>query len=238
MKTYIDLGLAAALANLSLASLTNHSPLNRFNPKRALLTCLETYGGSSITCGGTDSLFCYDPALGETCCAMDNGYCKAGDFCAPVAGFCCTVGEDPETCAIRLDFTLPPSFSIATPTAISTSTSSASAVSTTPATAKSPATTSTSTIQISLGSVISAKSIVPAAASTLDTNGMTPQFTAPVGNKMAPEYTASVNATDSGVATKTASGKLVAFTGAAVSNRITEMGNTLGLVFVFVGLAL
>ncbi|KAG4439883.1 hypothetical protein IFR05_004659 [Cadophora sp. M221] len=238
MRTSMNIGFAAALANLSVASLMSRSPINGLKPKRALLTCLETYGGGSITCGGVDSLFCYDPTLGETCCAMDNGYCKAGDFCAPVAGFCCTIGEDPETCAIRLDYTLPSSFSIAMPTSLSTSTSSSSAGLTNPATERAPATTSTSTIQISLASVTPAKTLVQAAASTLDTNGMTPQFTAPVGNKITPEYSAPVNATDSAVATKIASGNLVALTGAAVANRITEMGSALGLVVVFAGLAL
>lgn len=65
MKTFINAGVAATLVNISLASLTHHSPINKLKPKRALLTCLETYGGGSITCGNDDSLYCYDPTLGE-----------------------------------------------------------------------------------------------------------------------------------------------------------------------------
>ncbi|PVH88393.1 hypothetical protein DL98DRAFT_509099 [Cadophora sp. DSE1049] len=238
MKTFIAVGLVASLAEISLASLTNHSPMNKLKPKRALLTCLETYGGGSVTCGGADSLYCYDPALGETCCEMDNGYCKAGDFCAPVAGFCCTIGEDPETCAARLDFTLPPSFSIAAATALPTTVSSQPEASVAPATSSPLTTTSTSTIQISLASAIVAEATIQAAVLTLDTEGMTPQFTAPVGNKMTPDYTAPVNSTESATATRTAAGNLVAFTGAAAANRMNEMGSALGLAVAFVALAL
>ncbi|KAH7417124.1 hypothetical protein BKA64DRAFT_768911 [Cadophora sp. MPI-SDFR-AT-0126] len=237
MKTFINIGLAATFANLSLATLTNHSPMKRLQPKRALLTCLETYGGGSVNCGGDDSLFCYDPTLGETCCELDSGYCKAGDFCASVAGFCCTVGEDPETCAARLDFTLPPSFSVVPATALPTTVSSQPEASVAPATPSPLTTTSTSTIQISLASAVSAEATIQAAVLTLDTEGMTPQFTAPAGNKMAPDYTAPVNATGSVTATKVSNANLVAFTGAAVANRITEMGGALGLVLAFVGLA-
>ena len=68
MKTFVNVGIAATLVNISLASLTHHSPINQLKPKRALLTCLETYGGGSITCGNDDSLYCYDPSLGEVSC--------------------------------------------------------------------------------------------------------------------------------------------------------------------------
>ncbi|KAF4636085.1 hypothetical protein G7Y89_g2002 [Cudoniella acicularis] len=53
-----------------------------------------------------------------SCCLLDDGYCKAGDFCAPVAGFCCHNGEDPQTCATRLDFSLPPSLPASLPSSI------------------------------------------------------------------------------------------------------------------------
>lgn len=67
MKTFASLGVAASLASLSLASLTSHSPLNALRTKRALMTCVETYGGGSITCGAPGSPYCYDPTLGEVC---------------------------------------------------------------------------------------------------------------------------------------------------------------------------
>lgn len=67
MKTFINLGLAASLATLTLADLTEHSPVKvgDLKVKRGFLTCQETYGGGSITCGDSSSHFCYDPTLGE-----------------------------------------------------------------------------------------------------------------------------------------------------------------------------
>ncbi|KAH7364380.1 hypothetical protein BKA65DRAFT_491164 [Rhexocercosporidium sp. MPI-PUGE-AT-0058] len=76
MKAFMNIGLAASLANLSLASLTTHNPLNGLKPKRALLTCLETYGGGSMTCGGIDSLFCYDPTVGEVSSSRVKPTCR------------------------------------------------------------------------------------------------------------------------------------------------------------------
>jgi len=219
MKTFINAGVAATLVNISLTSLTHHSPINQLKPKRALLTCLETYGGGSITCGNDDSLYCYDPTLGETCCELDNGYCKAGDSCAPTAGYCCTVGEDPETCAARLDFTLPSSFSIAAATS--------PIPSTIPTTSAPLTTASTSTIRISLALAIAAEPTIQAAALTVDTEGMTPQYSAPVGN----------NTTDSAAA-RTATSNLAAFTGAASAKSMSEMGGVLGLAVALVGYVL
>jgi hypothetical protein len=67
MKTFINLGLAASIATLTLADLTEHSPVHvgDLKVKRGFLTCQETYGGGSITCGDSNSHFCYDPTLGE-----------------------------------------------------------------------------------------------------------------------------------------------------------------------------
>ncbi|KAL2064953.1 hypothetical protein VTL71DRAFT_4093 [Oculimacula yallundae] len=236
MKIVMILGLAVSFINISLASLTTHRALNGVKPKRALLSCLETYGGGSITCGDADSLFCYDPTVGDTCCAMDNGYCKVGDFCAPVAGFCCTIGEDPETCAVRLDFTLPPAYSIAIATIVPSGLAASAPAPTTSTTAKEA--TSTSTIQIKIASSPTGEANLVVGTATLDTDGMIPQFTAPVGNKITLEYTAPINATSSAEATKTASGNVLAYTGAAVVNRITGMGSPLGLLIVLTGMAL
>ncbi len=63
MKTVISL----CLATLSLAQNLNtiHAPSNELKTKRGFLTCQETYGGGSTTCGGATSRFCYDPTLGE-----------------------------------------------------------------------------------------------------------------------------------------------------------------------------
>lgn len=33
--------------------------------KRDFLTCEETYGEGAISCGGSDSQYCYDPTIGE-----------------------------------------------------------------------------------------------------------------------------------------------------------------------------
>jgi hypothetical protein len=67
MKTFISLGLAATFATISFAdlSVTYHDPLPDLKVKRSFLTCQETYGGGSITCGSDSSHYCYDPTLGE-----------------------------------------------------------------------------------------------------------------------------------------------------------------------------
>jgi hypothetical protein len=96
--------LVLAFAAIALAGTpTNHRPAHP-NPlsKRSLgsihiskllgrdfLSCEDTYGGGSVTCGDSTSHDCYDPSMGQSCCLLDNGYCDQGDFCAPVAGFCC-----------------------------------------------------------------------------------------------------------------------------------------------------
>ncbi|CAK7208203.1 hypothetical protein SBRCBS47491_000012 [Sporothrix bragantina] len=51
---------------------------------------------------------CYNPSIGQSCCA-DNGYCDRGQYCAPVAGYCCLDSEDLQTCATNAGFQLPPS---------------------------------------------------------------------------------------------------------------------------------
>lgn len=45
----------------------------------------------------------------QSCCQTDFGFCGAGTYCAPVAGFCCLDGEDLVTCATKGGFTLPAS---------------------------------------------------------------------------------------------------------------------------------
>lgn len=64
----------------------------------------------------------------QTCCATDSGFCDAGRYCAPVAGFCCLEGEDLETCAKNAGFELPISVSNATATATATGTSTYPAI--------------------------------------------------------------------------------------------------------------
>lgn len=73
MKTFIGLGLAASLAALAFAQTKTHFHLASQNKglpkggnfKREFLTCQETYGGGSVTCGGSSSHYCYDPTQGE-----------------------------------------------------------------------------------------------------------------------------------------------------------------------------
>ncbi|KAK4241797.1 hypothetical protein C8A03DRAFT_29963 [Achaetomium macrosporum] len=67
----------------------------------------ETYGKGWETCGNLDSRFCYSPDLGQSCCEIDNSYCDAGTWCAPVAGYCCLDTEDLEICARNAGFQLP-----------------------------------------------------------------------------------------------------------------------------------
>lgn len=123
MITALILATSTLLA-ITKADLTFHNPVHQHEYKRDYLTCQQTYGGGSMTCGDDTSHFCFDPTRQESCCILDKGYCKEGDFCAPVAGFCChnvgdprilslvaftntLKGEDPESCAKRLDFNLP-----------------------------------------------------------------------------------------------------------------------------------
>jgi hypothetical protein len=57
--------LLLTLAPLALCGVTFHSPLDFLYLKRDYLSCQQTYGGSSVTCGNSTSHFCYDPALDE-----------------------------------------------------------------------------------------------------------------------------------------------------------------------------
>ncbi|KAK0662063.1 hypothetical protein QBC41DRAFT_307224 [Cercophora samala] len=72
------------------------------------MSCERTYGLGWETCGDeATSRFCYSPEQGQSCCAVDNGYCEKGTWCAPVAGYCCLDGEDLESCAQNAGFELP-----------------------------------------------------------------------------------------------------------------------------------
>ncbi|CZT03456.1 hypothetical protein WAI453_012326 [Rhynchosporium graminicola] len=239
MKNLMKFCLTFSSAITSLAYVTTHSPVKGLKSKRALLSCLETYGGGSVTCGGADSLFCYDPSLGDTCCSMDNGYCKAGGFCAPVAGFCCTNGEYPGTCVAGLNFALLAPYLISSQMAVSTSAPSISATS---ASASTPegSLKSTSTVQIQLASATAESPVVSisnVSESSLDIDGMTPELKSQVGNKITTE-SACVNTTSAAVATKTANGNLLAYTGAAVANKKAELGSAMGLLIIVAGIAL
>ncbi|TVY59643.1 hypothetical protein LSUE1_G008202, partial [Lachnellula suecica] len=187
-----------ALGGLAAANATNstfHDQLAPRSLKRAYLTCEQTYGGGSTTCGDpSTSHFCYDPTIGDTCCLLDDGYCKIGDFCAPVTGYCCHDTEDPATCATRLGFALPSSSSSAA------ASSSASIPTSSSSTPPSP---STSTIAIAILSapvvvssaapsdLPSATEIATSAAATT-ASGMTPEFTAPL-NQTAGNSSAGAN---------------------------------------------
>ncbi|KAI0120293.1 hypothetical protein F4776DRAFT_633596 [Hypoxylon sp. NC0597] len=79
--------------------------------KRETASCEQTYGNGSQPCGGPESTFCFNPSNGQSCCATDSGFCGAGKYCAPVAGYCCHEGEDLATCARNAGFALPGSVS-------------------------------------------------------------------------------------------------------------------------------
>jgi hypothetical protein len=53
-------------------------------------TCAECYGKGSIYCGTDDA--CYNPTIGESCCAEYSYSCSDGYYCAPG-------GLDMECCA-------------------------------------------------------------------------------------------------------------------------------------------
>ncbi|KUJ22488.1 uncharacterized protein LY89DRAFT_300658 [Mollisia scopiformis] len=112
MKSFFTIGFTATFATLAMAESTAHRSLHQSKIKRGFLTCEQTYGGGSITCGAVDSHYCYNPTVGESCCPLDDGYCGKGDFCAPVAGYCCHDTESPGVCAARLSFTLPTSYDV------------------------------------------------------------------------------------------------------------------------------
>ncbi|KAK3986690.1 hypothetical protein QBC44DRAFT_332843 [Cladorrhinum sp. PSN332] len=72
------------------------------------MSCEETYGEDWAVCGDANSSrFCFNPVMGQSCCAVDNGFCEEGTWCAPVAGYCCLDSEDLETCASNAGFELP-----------------------------------------------------------------------------------------------------------------------------------
>ncbi|KAF7913853.1 uncharacterized protein EAF01_000259 [Botrytis porri] len=75
--------------------------------KRDFLSCEQTWGEGSIPCGGSDSKYCYDPTIGETCCMQDYGYCGIGDVCASIAGYCCHKDENEKICMLRLGIRTP-----------------------------------------------------------------------------------------------------------------------------------
>ena len=83
MKPFISLGLAASLATLTVADITEHKTIGSEDPKikRGFLTCKETYGGGSITCGDINSHYCYDPTLGEVSLRAQIPYVHSSDLC-------------------------------------------------------------------------------------------------------------------------------------------------------------
>ncbi|KAI1173868.1 hypothetical protein F4777DRAFT_419666 [Nemania sp. FL0916] len=100
------LSLLPALA--LLAGVTEgYSPRYASPQRRQLKTCEETYGKGFIPCGGPEGGSCINPAMGQTCCPLDHGFCNRGEYCAPVAGYCCVEGDDLESCARSNGFDLP-----------------------------------------------------------------------------------------------------------------------------------
>ncbi|KAK4129335.1 hypothetical protein N657DRAFT_676975 [Parathielavia appendiculata] len=71
------------------------------------MSCEQTYGKGWETCGAPNSRSCYSPALGHSCCDVDNNYCGKGTWCAPVAGYCCSDSETLEACARNAGFEIP-----------------------------------------------------------------------------------------------------------------------------------
>ncbi|KAI6093342.1 hypothetical protein F4821DRAFT_79622 [Hypoxylon rubiginosum] len=125
--------LLLPLCGLSVSARGIHTRDSLLQYKRQTATCESTYGAGSEPCGGEDSGFCFSPSQGQTCCATDSGFCDAGRYCAPVAGFCCLEGEDLETCAKNAGFEVPLSASSASTPAAATATSMTSTMASTSA---------------------------------------------------------------------------------------------------------
>lgn len=122
---------SALLATEARATDTRHAPVSAPRQfRRDLTTCEQTYGLGWARCGAGDSTFCYNPSQGhvgcpsplshrpfctpadfippkQVCCTEDSGYCERGQYCGPVAGYCCVEGEDFGTCADANGFPLP-----------------------------------------------------------------------------------------------------------------------------------
>ncbi|KAH8910926.1 hypothetical protein BR93DRAFT_300576 [Coniochaeta sp. PMI_546] len=141
--------LAPTAANRqeSYAAAVHPTHVASLHTKRDLLTCEQTYGENWIQCGAADSTFCYNPTEGQTCCAQDAGYCDAGTWCAPVAGFCCLDGEDVSTCAREAGFDLPASLGSST-TVSSTTTLTRSSTTTTLSSTTTSTTLSGTSVQL------------------------------------------------------------------------------------------
>ncbi|KAG4222376.1 hypothetical protein PC116_g29150 [Phytophthora cactorum] len=102
---------------LLVSAQEKHVRVSAVHHKREAGSCEQNYGEGSQLCGGEGSTFCFNPKIGQSCCAADNGFCDSGKYCAPVAGYCCLEGEDLETCARNAGFTLPGSASVSNMTA-------------------------------------------------------------------------------------------------------------------------
>ncbi|KAK0631856.1 hypothetical protein B0T14DRAFT_13565 [Immersiella caudata] len=109
MRTFVAVLLAVgALTSPAMGAEQKH--LGGIPPhvlRRQFISCQETYDESWIPCGDERSPFCYSPALGQSCCKTDNGYCDVGTHCAPLAGHCCLDHEDLASCAMNAGFELP-----------------------------------------------------------------------------------------------------------------------------------
>jgi hypothetical protein len=75
MKSLVSFAFATALVTFATAKTTFHSPIEGIEAKRAYLTCQESYGDGSITCGDANSLYCYNPTLGEVYPASSTTPC-------------------------------------------------------------------------------------------------------------------------------------------------------------------
>ncbi|KAI1468895.1 uncharacterized protein F4812DRAFT_458421 [Daldinia caldariorum] len=107
----LTFSLLLLCCGLLVSAQEKHVRISVVHHKREAVTCEQNYGEGSQSCGGEGSTYCFNPKIGQSCCAADNGFCDSGKYCAPVAGYCCLEGEDLETCARNAGFTLPGSAS-------------------------------------------------------------------------------------------------------------------------------
>ncbi|KAK8088895.1 hypothetical protein PG997_003856 [Apiospora hydei] len=177
--------------------------------QRQVTSCEQTYGAGAQFCGGPSSRFCFKPDIGQTCCP-DYGYCDKGFYCAPVARYCCTEGEDLATCARNAGFVLPASLAYSTAGFASASPTGVTEV--TPFLPESPTDVPTSSGIISAPSVESVQASSDQSTTLPDTGGdrvtAAPASTSvAAGNFDVPRTTTVVNATIPPVVQVSAVGK-------------------------------
>ncbi|OIW35088.1 hypothetical protein CONLIGDRAFT_41516 [Coniochaeta ligniaria NRRL 30616] len=207
----------------SYAAVVHPTHVASLHMRRQLLTCEQTYGLNWTTCGDAASTFCYNPSEGQVratrlpasptpipipqltrsgntqaCCAQDAGYCDAGTWCAPVAGFCCLDGEDVATCAREAGFEVPASSGSGADTTVSSTTTFTRSSTTT----TSSSTTTSTTLSGSGSAASSGSEQLPTSCTTVGGLTWTSVYPATITGGFV-NGSSSTNSTDSAVPSST-----------------------------------